>query len=290
MKKNTKKVLLEAFSKEELIEQFKEIYTKGWIFNYRRGNDGAVGNILEDLLGIPENNLPIANAAEWELKAQRSNSNSLLTLFHKEPSPTALKIVSTRLLPLYGWQHKQAGTKYPADEKSFRATLNAQTPTDRGIKIVVNDQEQRIEVNFNALLTSQNHRNWLEKVKATAGHLNNFDIIPYWRFDDLYHKAGTKLHNCFYVQADVKHEKTDNTTNEYFRYNYVLKLSHFDKEKFINAIRDGKIYIDFDARTGHNHGTKFRIKHQDIPTLYQDAEVIIDNREKADITNKNNDQ
>ena len=40
---------------------------------------------------------------------------------------------------------------------------------------------------------------------------------------------------------------------------------------------DGKIYIDFDARSGHNHGTKFRIKYNDIPLLYKTSEVIIDN-------------
>ena len=65
---------LQAFSKEELIEKFKKIYAKGWIKNVRGRNDGAVGNTLEDLLGIPENNLPIPNAAEWELKAQRAET------------------------------------------------------------------------------------------------------------------------------------------------------------------------------------------------------------------------
>ena len=69
--------VLKVFSKEELIEKFKEIYAKGWIKNNRGNNDGAVGNTLEDLLEIPENNLPIPNAAEWELKAQRSDTSSL---------------------------------------------------------------------------------------------------------------------------------------------------------------------------------------------------------------------
>ena len=63
---------------------------------------------------------------------------------------------------------------------------------------------------------------------------------------------------------------------EYFLYNYVLKLSQFNQDRFINAIRDGKIFIDFDARTGHNHGTKFRIHYNDIPLLYKNAEVVID--------------
>ena len=272
--------VLKAFSKEELIEKFKEIYVKGWIKNYRGNNDGAVGNILEDLLEIPENNLPIPNAAEWELKAQRATTSSLLTMFHTEPSPTAMSVVPNILLPQYGWPHTEAGLKYPEDEKSFRATLNASSFTDRGLKVNVNDEERKVEIIFDNQYTDERHADWAKSVKERAGHLNNFDIIPYWGFDDLFHKAGTKLKNCFYVRADVRREGKGKNRKEYFLYNYVLKLSTFDQDKFIQAIRDGKIYIDFDARTGHNHGTKFRIRYNDIPSLYKIAEVVIDERNK----------
>ena len=90
-------------------------------------NDGAIGNTLEDLLGISENNLPLLNAAEWELKTQRRNTVALLTLFHLEPSPRALHIADY-LVENYGWPHKLAGTKYPDGEKSFRQTLSYKTP------------------------------------------------------------------------------------------------------------------------------------------------------------------
>mgnify|MGYP002627219935 FL=1 len=271
---------LQAFSKEELIEKFKEIYAKGWIKNVRGRNDGAVGNTLEDLLGIPENNLPIPNAAEWELKAQRSNPSSLLTMFHMEPSPRAMKVVPDILLLKYGWASAEAGKKYPEDEKSFRGTLNAQSFTDRGFKVHVNDKERRVEIIFDSSVTDERHEDWKQSVLKRAGHLNNFDIIPYWGFDDLFHKAGVKLTNCFYVQADEKWEKEKGRNQNYFLYNYVLKLSQFDQDKFIEAIRAGKVYVDFDARTGHNHGTKFRIRYTDIPLLYKNAEVVLDGRDK----------
>ena len=141
---------IHLITKEELIARFKEIESRGWIENYRKGNDGAVGNILEDLLGIPENNLPIPNAAEWELKSQRSNTSSLTTLCHVEPSPRALSLVPNVLLPKYGWDHKLAGQKYPIDEKSFRSTTNATSFTDRGFKLNVNRQEQRLEFIFDS--------------------------------------------------------------------------------------------------------------------------------------------
>ena len=64
------------YTKQALIDKLKKIAELGWIVNARRGNAGGIGNTLEDLLGIKENNLPIPNATEWELKTQRLNSTS----------------------------------------------------------------------------------------------------------------------------------------------------------------------------------------------------------------------
>ena len=109
----------------------------GWIPNTRHGNQGGIGNTLEDLLGIEENNLPIPNAAEWELKAQRLNSSALNTLFHIEPSPRAIRFVPQMLLPKYGCVHQESGKKHPKGEQSFRQTINAQSRSDRGFMVVI---------------------------------------------------------------------------------------------------------------------------------------------------------
>ena len=85
---------MRIYSKESLIEEFKKISKMGFIPNARRGNQGGIGNTLEDLLGIEENNLPLPNAAEWELKTQRLKTTALNTLFHVEPSPRAIKFCS----------------------------------------------------------------------------------------------------------------------------------------------------------------------------------------------------
>src|SRR3990170_271808 len=120
------------YTKQALIEKLKEIALRGWIPNARHGNHGGIGNTLEDLLGIEENNLPIPNAAEWELKSQRLNTTSLTTLFHIEPSPRAIGFVPQLLLPMYGWEHKQAGKIYASNEMSFRQTIHGNSPSDRG--------------------------------------------------------------------------------------------------------------------------------------------------------------
>ncbi len=264
---------LKLISKEELIQEFKDIESKGWIKvpANRKNNDGSVGNLLEDLLGIPENNLPIPNAAEWELKAQRANTSSLVTLCHLEPSPRAASLVSNMLLPNYGWPHSEAGKKYPSNERSFRATLNATSFTDRGFKVNVNREQERVEIIFDSSKCNRSqHALWIDEVTKNVG-LGEFPTVPYWGFNDLYTKVGTKLINCFFVQADVKKEGR----TLYYHYNNVIMLKCVDKYKFIDAIEQGIIFIDFDARTGHNHGTKFRIKSKDIPCLYAETTKIV---------------
>ncbi len=261
---------MRTYTKELLIEEFKKIASQGWLPSRRAGNAGAVGNTLEDLLGIEENNLPIPNAAEWELKAQRSNTTSLTTLFHVEPSPRALKFVPEILLKLYGWKHQQAGTKYPDTEMSFRQTISGDKATDRGFKVEFDSTNRKIFISFDANKVSPRHQEWLKEVESRVG-LGELNPQPYWGFDDLAHKAGTKLLNCFYVRADVKRINGE----EFFHYNRVQLLRKFSIEGFLQEIQRGNILIDFDARTGHNHGTKFRMRQNSLPNLYEEVIDII---------------
>ena len=130
---------MKIFSKLQLVEAISEIAENGWHKSVKstinKRNDGAVGNTLEGLLGIEENNLPIPNAAEWELKGQRKKTSSLITFKHTEPSPRALKFVPKILLPKYGWRHKQAGKKHPISEMSFRSTTYGTRYNKRGFRI-----------------------------------------------------------------------------------------------------------------------------------------------------------
>ena len=255
---------MKIFTKDSLIASIKEVTGIGWIPNARPGNVGGIGNTLEDLLGIEENNLPIPNAAEWELKCQRLGSSSLTTLFHMEPSPRALKFVPNVLLPLYGWEHQTI-----QGEQSFRQTINGLERSDRGFKVVVDRIAHKVLISFDAKAVSSRHADWLSSVAIRAG-IGELNPQPYWGFDDVYHKAGTKLLNCFYVQAEVKREKDV----EFFLYKNILILEKFDFEKFLVAIENGAVLVDFDARTHHNHGTKFRLRQDKLPDLYGQVLVV----------------
>ena len=257
------------YSKDSLIQALRSIRNMGWIANTRPGNVGGIGNTLEDLLGITENNLPIPNAAEWELKCQRANTTSLTTLFHSEPSPRAIKFVPNVLLPKYGWPHKEAGRKYPSDEMSFRQTIHGQARSDRGFRVVIDRMNRKILISFDATSVSPRHSGWLSSVQARAG-LGELDPQPYWGFDDLFHLAGTKLLNCFYVLAETKREQRQ----EFFRYTRILLLQGFTLDGLLKALEEGYLLVDFDARTGHNHGTKFRLRQHRLPTLYKTVQEI----------------
>lgn len=260
------------FTKESLIAALTDICNGPWIRSCKApGNDGAVGNTLEQLLGIEENNLPLPNAAEWEMKGQRRPSKSLVTLFHMDPSPQALGLVNNLLIAKYGWPLDD----HP-DEVSFRQTITTTSPSDRGFQVVIDDVESKVTISFNANVVSTKHKQWLQEVERRVG-FGQLNPQPYWGFRDLEHKAGTKLKNTFFILADSK--KQDGA--EYFKYNGIIMLQTFGFEKFIAALRQGLLKVDFDARTGynrpgHNHGTKFRIHANLLPTLYEQVTVLLD--------------
>lgn len=261
---------MRIYTKESLIAELKNIASMGYFENRRAGNHGGIGNTLEDLLDIPENNIPLPNAGEWELKTKRIKSNSLTTLFHVEPSPRAIKFVPQIFLLKYGWAHKEAGKKYPLNEMSFRQTIHGLAPSDRGFMVKIDRDEKKVLISFDANKVATKHRDWLNAVKERVG-LEELDPQPYWGFYDLESVAGTKLHNCFYVQADVM--KKDG--KEFYRYSKVMMLQKFSFEKFLDQIEKGNVFVDFDARTGHNHGTKFRTRENFLPNLYDEATMIL---------------
>ena len=174
------------------------------------------------------------------------------------------------LLPKYGWAHQEDGKKYPKGEMSYRQTIHGQSRSDRGFMVVINHKERKILISFDARSGDIRHKKWLESVKKRVG-LGELNPQPYWGFDDLEHKVGTKLLNAFYVQAEVKIEHK----KEQYHYTKVMMLQKFSFKGFLKALKEGKILVDFDARTGHNHGTKFRLRQDYLPMLYEKVTEII---------------
>jgi MvaI/BcnI restriction endonuclease family len=143
--------------------------------------------------------------------------------------------------------------------------------------VKIDRNERKILISFDASNVAPKHAVWLQQVEERVG-LGELNPQPYWGFDDLAHKAGTKLLNCFYVQAAVKIENG----KEYYNYRKVFMLEKFKFEGLLKALETAHILIDFDARTGHNHGTKFRLRQNYLPALYEKVTVIVDLSELPD--------
>jgi hypothetical protein len=248
---------------DNLIQLLNDIRSKGWIENRRHGNQGGVGNTLEDLLEIAENNLQLPDFGEWEIKSQRAGSGSLLTLFHCEPKPRNLRFVPRVALLRYGWPHQEAGSRYPENEMSFRQTINAVMTSDRGFSVNVDRSNQKIFISFDASQIATHHNDWKESVESRIG-LSDLNPNPYWDFSDIADKLSSKLKNTLFVQAETKRDNG----KEYYHYKHFEVYTGLEFERFVSLVEEGQIYVDFDARTGHNHGTKFRIRPSAKYQLY----------------------
>jgi hypothetical protein len=253
------------YTKDEFIERLRKIKEKGWIASGRsRSNVGAVGNTLEDLLGIKENNLPIANAGAWELKSQRQETSSLTTLFHFEPWPRQARIIPRVFLPKYGWPHPTGH-----NEMSFRVTMSGDRYTDRGFKVIVDRTRLVVRIVFDATRVDPSHSGWVKEVERKAG-LGKIQPEPYWSFDKLEAKARPKLRNSFYLLANTRIV----ADREEFSYESCMMLQNFDFDRFLTALESGIVLVDFDAKTTHNHGTKFRMKPKMWPHFYDNVNQV----------------
>jgi len=144
-----------------------------------------------------------------------------------------------------------------------------QRRSDRGFKVIIDRTSRKVLISFDANSVDRRHAVWLAGVKKKVG-IGELEPQPYWGFDDLFHKAGTKLPNCFYVEAVAKKE----ADKEFFRYAKILMLREFALEQFLTALERGSVLVDFDARSGHNHGTKFRLRQNSLPELYNRIDEI----------------
>lgn len=220
-------------NKKQIQLRIKQIQQIGWISNYRNESCGNVGNIFEDLMGIKENNFSLPDIGEYEIKTQKikCQPSSLLTLCHIEPEPRSLKVVSY-LLENFGWLHRNG------IEKSFRQTISTKGFSEKGFKVRLDDDKISIEFEDKTIPF----------------------IEPFWLLSELKTKLESKLKNQVNVLALEK--------NNSFKYVDTIFLEGFNFQNFINLLKDGLVYVDFDAKTTHNHGTKFRIKQTDISKLY----------------------
>ncbi len=223
-------------------KKIEEILTAGiWDFpeaGKKYMGTGAPGRYLEDLLGIQENNADSPALNDWEIKFH--GGTSLLTLFHKDPEPRG---IIKDVVNDYGWE----------DEKgriSFRHTISGESP--RGFYVV--DETDKITIRNN------------QKIGA----------VPYWMHNTILNACSAKMRRMIVVDGEMLSSPR--------RVVYRKATAYWEPNVtgFINAIVNGLIFVDFDARTQEgkgstirNHGTKFRIKKDDLSKIFAHEYEII---------------
>lgn len=234
------------YTLNDFIREYTKICERGWIRTHRAGPTG-IGKTLEDLLGIPENNIDGPDFGDYELKSCRLNSNSMLTIFTKTPQPQGAANI---LRMTFGY----SSDAYDNDEKVLHSTLSA----DRYVSIA--DTENSLKISCGPTKISIITKDGKE--------------YAYWTRDQLKKAFEKKYKNKFvYAKAWSK----GSGANEEFKFVEAYEVSGFDYDAFVSLLEQGKIYIDL--RIGqyhggdkngqtHDHGTGFRIKEIDQPLLF----------------------
>ena len=241
------------YTLEDFINEFTKIKEQGWIRTHRSGPTG-IGKTLEDLLGIPENNLDEPDFGEYELKSCRLDSQSMLTMFTRAPQPSR---ANTYLREKYGY----SSNAYDNDEKVLHATLSADrftTSSNTGNKL-------KIWCDIDGIY-----------ILSQDGRENVF-----WSREALKRCFEKKYKNKFvYAKALSR----GNGANEEFHFVEAYEVSGFNYEAFIDLLEAGKIYVDLRIGQYHNgknkgkthdHGTGFRIRENDQYLLFKNINRII---------------
>lgn len=228
---------------EDFVREYEKTKGLGWIRTHRSGPTG-VGKTLEDLLGIPENNLHEPDFGEYELKSCRMNSASMLTMFTLAPKPRGS---NSYLRRKYGY----SSAAYENNERVLHETLTAA----RFTQIAGTGRSLRISCGPEKLSV------------ASESETENV----FWAREALRKRFNQKYRNKFvYAKAEARGSGAD----EEFRYVEAYEVSGFSYEAFVELLEKGQIYIDLrigqrpDGRT-HDHGTAFRIREADQPLLFK---------------------
>ena len=241
--------------KDEIISlktEFEKIKSMGWV-KEKRKSKGSCGYTFECLLKKEEDDFPIPDYNDIEIKVMNDNTKTNLHLFNLVPDGDYLFPIK-RILYEIGCPGKEN-----RDERRLYRTFCAKEETKlvfgkKGI-IHVNYEEKKVE------LLIYNNKN------------ENTNIGISWSFDYLRERLLLKLKYLAFIRVS----SCIISGEGYYNYHKIsfYKLKDFDT--FIGLIEKGIIEITFKIGTHksgnkigqvYDHGTDFAIKVSDLELLY----------------------
>lgn len=226
----------------QIKKALQKISRKGWIKSNRSHNTG-IGKTLEDYLDITENNIALPDFGVMELKSQRINTLSMVTLFTKSPEG----ITNAEIRRRFG---------YP-DSEFPRIKILHQT--------ICNGKKNRM--GFQATIDEKQGKLFILKKGKLLGHYS----LAFLRQKAI-EKIGDGL---ILVRAETK--KIHGHEHFYYRDAYLLK--EIDPTKFLAHskydIRLGVYHSGKNAGKPHDHGSAFRLTEKDLPLLFKIQKKIL---------------
>ncbi|MBU4204597.1 hypothetical protein KKE19_02055 [Patescibacteria group bacterium] len=226
-------------------KELKEVSKKGWVKS-SRSHDTGIGKTLEDYLGIAENNIALPDFGVMELKSQRINTPSMMTLFTKSPEG----ITNTDIRKRFG---------YPDSEfpkvKIIHQTIDSGRKNAMGFHLKIDEKQGKLFI------------------------LKNKKILGYYGLEFLREKAIEKIGNgLILVFADCKKERK----HEYFHFKEAWILKDIDPTKFLALskydIRLGVYHSGDNVGQPHDHGSAFRLirlTEKTFPLLFKTHKKIL---------------
>ena len=223
----------------ELRQLLQELNEVGFVQSERKGPTG-IGYTLEGWLGVSENNLPIPDiGGRVEIKATRSTTNNLITLFTFNKS--AWRKTQADIIRHWGYIDGKKG------RPALYSTVSAAKPNPQGLQVILPEDSDTISI----------------------VHVKEGEILASW---DLYHIVGkfvTKFERLLLVHANTRKVGS----SEEFHYHAAHLLTEPSAQTFRKSFLSGKAFIDirmYLRETGsvRNHGTGFRVHEHDLPSLF----------------------
>ncbi len=226
----------------QIKKALKELSEKGWIKSNRKHNTG-IGKTLEDYLGITENNIALPDFGVMELKSQRIDTISMMTLFTKSPDG----ITNTEIRKRFGYPDKE----FPKI-KILHQTISSGKRNAMGFEALVDEKQGKLLI--------------LKKGK----------LLGHYSLEFLRKKALEKIGNgLILVRAKTKKMRG----HEYFHYQDAYLLKEIDPAKFLAHskydIRLGVYHSGSKAGQPHDHGSAFRLTEKSLPLLFKIHKKIL---------------
>jgi len=227
---------------KQITQSLKELSERGWIRSNREHNTG-IGKTLEDHLGIKENNIALPDFGVMELKSQRVNTISMMTLFTKSPDG----ITNAEIRKCFGYPDKE----FPKI-KILHQTISGGKRNAMGFQATIDEGQGKLLI--------------FKKGK----------LLGHYGLEFLRKKAVEKIGNgLILVRAETKKLRG----REYFHYKDAYLLKEIDPTKFLAHskydIRLGVYHSGAKAGQPHDRGSAFRLTEKALPLLFKIRKKIL---------------